>query len=444
MSELTAKFDNGKMILRKTEEQLKHKILLVDDEGAILNSLKRLLRKEQVEVFATTSPEEALGLLKKHQFSLIISDHRMPVMLGTQLLKIARKISPDTIRIMLTGYADSESAVEAINQGAVTRFLAKPWNDIELRVAVRQALAQYKLVQDKEALERLTNDQYKELQTLAIELEEKVEERTKEVSELNKRLKYSFMESVRVMSEITEMHSGVIGTHAKRLASLCLKVGKRVGMDDDQLFQLEAAALLHNIGKLGMSSEVLEKPKDQLTVEEKTLMYYHPVRGEAVVKLVPDLLEAATYVRHLHELFNGQGYPDHLKGDNIPLGARIISIVDGYDTCLNARDSYNSTTPLDAMNYVQDHTPSYYDPELVPVLKECLLESLSDEDGIDEIEIQVNDARSGMVLSRDTFTNDGKLLLPKDSELNHEELKRVRNYYNHSSITDTIFVYRHK
>lgn len=119
---------------------MRHTILFVDDEESILSSLLRLFRKEDYEIFTATGGREGLKIIEENEISLIISDHRMPVMTGVEFLSEVKEISPDTIRIMLTGYADLEAAVAAINKGEVYRFISKPWNDEELLLTVRQSI----------------------------------------------------------------------------------------------------------------------------------------------------------------------------------------------------------------------------------------------------------------------------------------------------------------
>ncbi|MCE5271667.1 response regulator [bacterium] len=421
-----------------------YKILLVDDEENILSSLRRLLRKENLDVHDTTSPEEALRLLSLNEYAVLVSDHRMPGMTGTQLMKMACKTSPETVRIILTGYADAQSSIEAINKGAVSRYLLKPWNEIELRVAVRQAVAQYRLVQEKKELENITNDLNKELQSLAVELETKVEERTREVSTLNRQLESSLLASIRMLAELTEMNCEVVGKHAKRVAAFSREIGRRLGMSNPELLQLEAAAMLHGIGTVGLSASLLAKPRSALATQEKELLDSDSLRGEAVISMMPNLAPAALYVRHMHELFNGQGYPEHLKGDRIPLGSRIITAVDVYDTQLNLRENDKAVEPLNALQHLKDRSPAFYDPQVVSMMEECLTEDQWQSLGADEIEVRLNDLRSGMVLSRDVITTGGTLLLSRDVELKVEDIARIKAFMDNNPFLSSIFIHRKK
>lgn len=155
------------------------RILLVDDERGIINAVRRVLRREGWEIVSTQDPHEALKLIGEEAFAVILSDQRMPAMEGTALLQQAREIAPDTVRIILTGYVDIEAAIEAINHGAVFRFITKPWDDEDLRSTIRQAVTQYQLVGENKRLLRLTEAQNAELAQLNRDLarahEEEVE-----------------------------------------------------------------------------------------------------------------------------------------------------------------------------------------------------------------------------------------------------------------------------
>src|SRR5680860_1805796 len=151
----------------------KASLLLVDDEENILRSLQRILRKEPYDIQSASSGEEALALLETQRFDLVISDARMPGMDGPSLLSEIKKRWPWTIRILLTGYADINSTIKAINDGQIYRYISKPWDDEELKLVIRHALAFQLSERRRLALEKLTRKQNKELQALNSSLEDK-------------------------------------------------------------------------------------------------------------------------------------------------------------------------------------------------------------------------------------------------------------------------------
>ncbi|MFK7997900.1 MAG: response regulator [Granulosicoccus sp.] len=163
------------------QEQRQPQILFVDDERAIVNSLRRMFRSSNYKVHVACSGAEGIELLEKNDIDLVVSDMRMPEMDGATLLSTVAERWPRTERMLLTGYSEMSSAIEAINQGRISRYLTKPWDDCEILTCVEQALQNKRLVEEKERLERLTVKQNKELLELNENLEEKVALRTREI-----------------------------------------------------------------------------------------------------------------------------------------------------------------------------------------------------------------------------------------------------------------------
>jgi len=154
-------------------------VLCVDDELNILSSLKRMLRREDYRLLTANSGEEALSLIEKETVHLVVSDYRMPVMTGTELLQKVKEKSPCTVRVILSGYADAGVIVDAINKGEIYRFFTKPWNDDELITAIRQCLDQHQLLEENRDLLDKVTLQNKELQLLNEKLGIVVSERTR-------------------------------------------------------------------------------------------------------------------------------------------------------------------------------------------------------------------------------------------------------------------------
>ncbi|MEK7879419.1 MAG: HD domain-containing phosphohydrolase, partial [candidate division NC10 bacterium] len=418
------------------------KVLLVDDEASVLSALQRLLRKESLEVVPCTAPEEALRMVETGGYAVVLSDQRMPGMDGPHFLEKVREISPDTVRILLTGHADVEAATEAINRGAVYRFLTKPWDDAQLCQVMREAVAQFQLVSENKRLQTLTSRQNLELKDLNQNLENKVQERTKEISGLHQRMEQSFLATVRVLAELAELHSTVIGSHAKRVAALPKDVAERMDISGKELFLMEIAATLHDVGKVALPPEILNKPEASLSRTETEALRRHAAQGEMIVAMVPDMAEAAKIIRHHHEQFDGGGYPDRLKRQAIPLGSRVIAAVDAYDKALNARAHFESATPEKALQFVRSKCPEKFDPDVVAAIAECLGDSqLAWGEGT-EVEVRPKDLQAGMVLSREMRTARGLLLLPKDSALTQEHLARIQNYQTSDPVAGNIYVYR--
>ena len=161
--------------------EAKHALLLVDDEENILNSLRRLFRREPFEVLTAASGMEGLDLLRAHSVSVIVSDQRMPEMVGAEFLRRSIEVAPRAVRIMLTGYADVEATVQAINKGQIYRYVTKPWNDGEMKMVVRAAAQRFDLLESNRLLTAELKETNAQLETLNSELEQRVEARTREL-----------------------------------------------------------------------------------------------------------------------------------------------------------------------------------------------------------------------------------------------------------------------
>ena len=160
----------------------KHSILFVDDEENILSAMRRLFRREGYEILTATGGEEALAILEKQPVSLIVSDQRMPQMIGAEFLARSREVSPNSIRMLLTGYSDIEAATQAINEGGIYRYITKPWDDEDLKTTVRAGLQRFQIGEDNRRLTAELQRKNAELEAFNERLEEKVAERTRELN----------------------------------------------------------------------------------------------------------------------------------------------------------------------------------------------------------------------------------------------------------------------
>ncbi|NOZ87075.1 MAG: response regulator [Deltaproteobacteria bacterium] len=426
----------------------RHSVLLVDDEVNVLRACRRVLRGMDLDIDDITSPEQALRMLREKAYSALVSDQMMPGMTGTELLGKAKEISPDTVRIMLTGYADINAAIAAINNGAVFRYITKPWEPEDFREVIRQAITQYDLVLENRRLTELTARQNKELTDLNRSLEDKVKQRTAEVEQLNQDLMKSLLGAVDVLARLAEAHSKLIGNHSRRVGDVTKVLGRELGLEGRELVDLEIAATLHDIGKVGLSDSILYKPRHMLTDKELDEVRSHSERGQEILSSMANLENAALLVRHHHERPDGRGFPDRLSGDAIPLGAQIISVSDTFDHILNTRARPGEITPAEAVEKLRHMCPSALNEKVVETLGTCVESAESARDpGYEalqskEVEVKFKDLDPGMVLSRDIKTRDGLLLLSRDTRLEQSHLRRLSSMLNTRPLLEGIYVYR--
>lgn len=190
-----------------------HTILCVDDEQNIINSLRRLLRKENYRIFSATNGRDGLAILAENNVQLVICDQRMAEMNGVEFLEKVYELYPDTIRITLTGYTEVDTIRESINRGAIHKFFLKPWNDDSLKLEVKKALERYDLMEQNRQLQKRIFQQNEELKTMNDTLENKVRDRTRQLEIRNQALELS-----RVI--LDELPMGVIGISQEKIIAL--------------------------------------------------------------------------------------------------------------------------------------------------------------------------------------------------------------------------------
>ena len=406
-----------------------HSLLLVDDEENILNSLKRTFRKEQYRIVTAQSGMEGLSVIDREKISLVLSDHRMPGMEGVEFLNEVRQKSPDTIRMMLTGYADMQSVMNAINHGEVYRFITKPWDDEEIRFIVRDALRHYDLIDENKALQALTHRQNIELKDLNNNLEDKVAERTKEVEVLYKDLEQNFIDFVRVFMSLLELKSQFLGSHCKRVAALSRRLADKTGLPSDEKLDIEVASLLEDIGVLGFPEKMLRKRDSELDPTEKALLQQHPVLGQTTLQHIKKLLSVSLLIRHHHERYDGSGYPDNLRGERIPAGSRIIAIADFFDKLINPSDGGECYSVDRAFFELEKEAGKRFDPLLVGKFNEALHEFSHDVIEADTREIDVDELKEGMLLASDVRTKRGLLLMASGEVIKQVHLDKINNFH---------------
>ncbi|MBX9753947.1 MAG: response regulator, partial [Pseudomonadaceae bacterium] len=294
------------------------KILLVDDEDAILNSLRRVLRNQPYELFFAHGGEDALLLLEKHAIDLVVSDARMPGMDGATLLSEVNKRKPDCMTILLTGYAEINTIVKAINEGQIYRYISKPWNDEELLMTLRQALAMQHAERERRRLVVLTRRQNEALRELNENLEMRVKDRTAELQQTADMLDLAYDELQRSYVISTEVFSMLINQRLPRdkqtnqqVILLVRAFCANQHIDDHSSRDIAMAAALYNIGKLSWSDELISSPSDLLYRNERDTYRKYPTQSESLLMALEPLRDAATLIRHHQEHWDGGGFPDH-------------------------------------------------------------------------------------------------------------------------------------
>jgi response regulator RpfG family c-di-GMP phosphodiesterase len=435
-----------------------HQILLVDDEPSILKALARILRKLPCTLHTAPGGKEALQLLveSKSAFSLILSDQRMPDMDGASFLEKSRKIFPYASRILLTGYSDMEALTRAINKGGIHRFLSKPWEDEVLLQTVTEALQQYEVILENKRLQLLTTRQNRELEARVKERTAEVESQNAALIRVNHMLEDSFYSTVRLLASLIDMSAPELAGHGRRVSETAAMLAGHLELDTEEILHIEVAGLLHDIGMVGSSPAILKGNPQTMNREELQRYRKHPEDGQSLLQLIPRLDHVGLLIRCHHEHYDGQGFPDGLAEQEIPMGARILAVANEYDRYLHipelsteairqmARqqdstlDHINSETlkRQAAANRVKLGAFSQFDPDVVKALLDILRgQGIS---GKRERGLALEQLEPGMKLARPLYTTQGRFLLPYNTEITQELLQRLKQIHRNEAIQEPI------
>lgn len=337
--------------MTKSSDRKNINILVVDDEKEACSVLGMFLKGEGYDVTTVYDGPAALEIVKSACPDIVLLDIRMPVMDGMEVLRRIKEISEDVIVIMVTAVGDLETAMSAVKGGA-SDFLRKPINLFELEISIERALDKRRIV--------FENREYQE------RLEEKVAEQTAVLRKLYFELKKANLDIVRALSETIEAKDPYTKGHCGRVALYSLKLGKAMGLSQEQLETLEYGALLHDIGKIGIHGAVLNKP-GKLNEDEYKHVKTHPETGDRIILNIDLLKDARTLVRQHHERYDGKGYPDGLGGGQLGIPARIIIIADAYDALTSDRP-YRKGMPHDrAISILRENRGTQFDPEILDI-----------------------------------------------------------------------------
>lgn len=338
------------------------KILLIDDEPMITTTLSTLIEMMlDYEVITYNSPKALIesGILESEKIDLVISDFIMPYMNGLDLLSVIKEKQPNIVPILLTGYSDKESAIKSINELGLYYYLEKPWDNNELIKVIQNGIEKAKL--EKELGQKLVV----------------IEKKNQEISRLYDLLRRDFdkemgnvLEFIVSLTNLVEAKDAYTENHTRRVADLAIALGKRKALDKEQLKHIEIGAMIHDIGKVSTPESILNKPS-ALTKEEFEIMKAHPEAGARIIRPISSLQKPSELVLSHHEKLDGSGYPNGLRGEEISIETRIITICDIFDALYTDRP-YRKGMPIEkALEIIKsDADHGKLDAELVGYLQE--------------------------------------------------------------------------
>jgi len=311
---------------------MSEQVLFVDDNRVTISMIRDLFAAEDVVVHLAASAEEALLLVREHEIAVVVSDNIMPGMSGLQFLSMLKGISPDTVKILMSAFADLDSALEAINTSEVFRFVVKPFRDEDIKVAVNEGLRRYRT---KMSLRKEDED-----------------------------VLLSLAQTIELKDPSTRGHCDRVGVYATRLAQV-------LGLSRNMQREIKYGSWLHDCGKIGIAENILNGPR-ALTAEEYTHIKQHSEWGADVASRAHLSPIVRNIARHHHERYDGKGYPDGLAGEDIPLEARIVAVADIYDALITDRPYRKGYAPEAAFRLIEEMRGAELDPAIVDLFLACM------------------------------------------------------------------------
>jgi len=372
-------------------------ILLVDDEPNVLSGYIRNMRK-MFDILTATSGKQALEVIDKNEaIKVIVSDMRMPEMDGIELLEKVKATHPDIIRIMLTGNADQQTAIDAINKGDIFKFHTKPCSTAELSNTIQSAIEHYKIQHVEKEL-----------------------------------LKNTLAGAVSSLVEVLSLVNPEAFGRSSRLSELAVKIAQDLGMK--KLWEVKTMAGLSHIGCVILPDNVLKKiyKGSTLTDEEKQLTEMHPSIGADIISKIPKMEAIAESLRYQRKYFDGTGIPrDDVKGKKIPAGSRILTVVIDFDNLIekNISEKKALTMMLDKLEK--------YDPE---VLK-SLANVIGEQESLTTREVSLAGLVIGMKIAKDVISTENILIIRKGFVVSETVLERLYIYSKRQALIEPILVF---
>lgn len=380
---------------------MSEKILFVDDESNVLDAVKRQLHRRFCVETAIGGAQALTAVVASGPYAVIVADMRMPYMDGVQFLKQVREIAPDTVRMMLTGNADQQTAIDAVNEGHIFRFLNKPCPTETLVKALEAGMEQYQLI------------------TARAELLEK-----------------TLVGATQVLTEILSLADPQAFGRAMRLKKYALEVAELI--DYEEGWELQLAAMLCRIGQVAIPSSIVDRARDGgfLTEPEAEMLARVPLIGRDFLQQIPRLEEVARIVYYQEKGFDGSGYPQEpISGVEIPLGARVLKILSDLVAMESA-----GTSKVEALEMLRAHKAAY-DPDILDALyerwmpggcasgQEVATYAISSESPLTHgAPVFAQELLLGDVLVCDLETGEGDLLFPAGHVVTEMSLEKLRNY----------------
>ena len=411
-------------------------LLIVDDEPIVLGALKETLEREKYHVVATTSARKALEILRDREFAVIISDQRMPEMMGLDFLIESKKVRPLCSRILITAVLSLPTIVDAINKGEIFRFVAKPWLREELTATVKNALNRYELIVQNEKLtaESLRLNQQLTIANAALAEQVKaLEVQKRDLDKANRELATSYEHSLDLCYRILATYDPLLSGQAKTLVEIARKMVATEHFNDDERHVLRSAAWLCDLGLIGVPRELLRtfrQSPDRLGERDLNTLHSHPIYSQTLAAHIDSRAAVGETIRAHHERWDGKGYPDGISGLSIPWTARCLAVAVWFVECGLPKDQ--------AIEVIMTESGRALDPEAVRLfLKVTHLIQLPRQ----VKEILLDELQPGMTLANGLYSPHGMLLVSEGQTLSTAMITQITDHNLIDPISQRLLVY---
>lgn len=323
-----------------------YKIIVVDDESGILDSLSIFLRRSGYNFTGVTDPLEAIERVKNEHFDLMLLDFIMTPLHGDQVVEEIRKFNKELYILLLTGHKDLAPPLETIRRLDIQGYCEKSDRFDQLLLLVESGI---KAISQMNLIKQINN----------------------ELKDANQKLEQAYMESIETLRYTVEAKDPYTRGHSDRVSAYSVLIGKQLGLSDDDLKTLQIGGLFHDIGKIGVPDSILLKTS-KLTDDEYSEIKNHPSIGAHILSNATIFKDIIPIVKHHHEKYDGNGYPSKLKGEDIPLFARIAAIADTFDAMTSKR-TYRDSLGLDIVkSEIERCKGTQFDPHLADIFLDIL------------------------------------------------------------------------
>ena len=407
-----------------TEQASTYTVLFVDDEPNILRAIKRALFTMDITLLLADSGAKALELMSNHEVHVVISDMKMPQMSGAELLEQVAINYPDTFRVVLTGYADIESTIKAVNQGKIHRYLQKPWDNQELISVVEEGLERVKLKAENTRLQKLTRLQNRKLRDVNASLEQVVQKRTRQIKAALNKIEKHNIAMEQVLFNVISINPNINGKFAIEVSELASKLARIARLEKDEIKQVRYAGLICELGLLGLETEDFKAPFSKLKYQQQQNYLSQTKQAALILAPAHELHQVSDIIEFQFEHYNGSGLYNKVAKE-IPAGARILAIARDYWRLVTGRMSGVEMSPRDAKLEMKKHRNTRYDGEFLDLLLEA--EDVTTSKLL-STSLKATQLKAGMVLAQNLYNDSHILILPEGHVFSDATIQKLVHF----------------